>query len=149
LFSTYPVFEERMIFVTSGGSELSDKDILLNREILLPDGQDRWNSVFLNFFRNSNLTPRIRYVKGAAALFLNLSDGNAAAFLPQTIFETLDLSSLTSRDLRIPDSYIKYMLIWNKMNLNPALQLIINEFGDMAANGERAIPDRGPCSAAS
>jgi DNA-binding transcriptional LysR family regulator len=129
VFSTYPTLRETILLVTSGGEDLSDRDLLRSREILLLEGDDRWNAVFLNFFKSVNISPRLRYVKGTTALFLNLADGSTAAFLPENHYELLNKPGLSSRDLSIPDTRLTYLLLWNKTNLNPALQLLVNEFG--------------------
>lgn len=125
-FSSLLIKKEPMILAFSGGEYRSNEQLLSEREVLLLESEDRWNSVLLGYLNSVHIFPKIRMIKGGPALCVSLLKETTITFMPKSFFESIHIQNLHYRDAKIPDSYVYTTLLWDKSNLNPALQLLIN-----------------------
>lgn len=128
LFNYIPLSREPMVLAFAGEKELPLEELLERRELLLLEGEDRWNMVLLNDLDARKLHPRIRTIRGGPSLCVNLMRADTLTCMPISFFETLKIPSLSYRELGIPESHVISSLVWDKLNFNPALQLLINCF---------------------
>lgn len=128
LFNFVPLNRESMVMAYVGEQETPLEELLERRELLLLEGEDRWNMVLLNDLDARKLHPRMRTIRGGPSLCVNLMRANTVTCMPISFFETLKIPSLSYLELGIPDSRVVSTLVWDKLNFNPALQLLINCF---------------------
>ena len=128
LFNHIPLNREPMVLAYVGEKELPLEELLERRELLLLEGEDRWNMVLLNDLDARKLHPRMRTIRGGPSLCVNLMRADTITCMPISFFETLKIPSLSYRELGIPESQVISSLVWDKLNYNPALQLLINCF---------------------
>lgn len=102
--------------------------ILENRELLLLAGEDRWNAVILNYMENHKIYTKKTVINGGPALMVSLMQNISATFMPKSFFETLNDPHLSYISFDDPDAFVYSDILWDKHNLNPSLQLLINCF---------------------
>ena len=125
-FNTIPLKVEPMILAFSEEENLSNRQLLESRELLLLEGEERWNRILLNYLAEQNIRPRIHTVHGGPALCVNLLRSKTMTFMPKSYFDTLSGPKLAYRELNIPGSRVVSTLLWDKYNYNPCLQLMLN-----------------------
>jgi DNA-binding transcriptional LysR family regulator len=128
LFNCITLDREPMVIAYVGDQEESLEQLMAQRELLLLDGEDRWNMVLLNHLDMVRLHPNMRTVRGGPALCVNLTQKKTATSMPASFFDSLDIPDLHCCELGIPESDVISCIVWDKVNYNPALQLLINCF---------------------
>ena len=58
---------------------------------------------------------------------MNLLNAKSAAFLPLAYAASIDSGKMRVFDMQIPNSEVILTAVWNKRNMNPAIQGRINE----------------------
>lgn len=125
-FNTIPLKDEPMILAFSGEEELTDQQLLSTRELLLLEGEERWNKILLNYLAKQQIKPKIRNIRGGPALCVNLLRSKTMTFMPKSFFDSLSGPKLAYRELNILGARVISTLVWEKNNYNPCLQLMIN-----------------------
>lgn len=127
MFASVPLLRETMVLFAEDAGAATAEELLQTRDLLMLEHEVRWNRMVLNFLTSQKLKPNIRPVRGTPSLCMNLRSGKAVAFLPLTYAEQLDRDRTSVFDLQIPDSTTTLTAIWNKMNMKPAIQSMVNE----------------------
>ena len=127
-FNVIPFQRESMVLAYTGAPDIPTEQILDQRTILLLSGEDRWNSVLLSYMEGEKLTAHTETIASGFALCVNLMKTSTATFMPISFFRSLKTPNLNYREMEIPDAHVISCFVWDKMNFNPALQLMINLF---------------------
>lgn len=127
-FNVIPFQIENMVLAYTGAPDIPTEQILNERTILLLNGEERWNSVLLSHMESEKLVPHTATIASGFALCVNLMKTSTATFMPISFFESLKTPNLNYREMDIPDARVISCFVWDKMNFNPALQLMINMF---------------------
>lgn len=104
------------------------RSVLEKRELLLLSGEDRWNAVILNYMENQKIYTTKTVINGGPALMVSLMQNISATFMPKSFFDTLNDPHLSYISFEDPDAFVYSDILWDKHNLNPSLQLLINCF---------------------
>lgn len=126
-FSTYVLSTEPMVLAYMGDKDVPLDELLTGRELLFPEGDERWNDLLLRYLEEKRVHARIRSIHGRAMIAM-LFPEDTAVMMPISYYDSFDIPNLRSSLLDIPGSKTISALIWDKLNYNPALQLLINCF---------------------
>lgn len=138
LFLSIPLLSEPMVMVSANADGLSVDELIRTREVqlLFPDQRGvRWNEQYLDYLKNYAPDIEPTYIGNASLLCMNLSRGKTITFLPQTFVEELEDDRLRIIPIDLPQGDITLTLMWNKLNIHPAIQLMVNEFTAEKAYG--------------
>ena len=133
-FLSIPLLTERVVIAASNctaqqATNLSE--LIRTHEVqMLKENNDphHWNDLYMSFLRKYDPEIKPVYVKNASVLRMNLVHSNIIAFLPQTFLEDYHSDKITLIPIDLPRCNVALTLVWNKFNINPTIQLIINEF---------------------
>ena len=125
-FSSIALKSEPMVLAFEGEECRSNYELLSSRELLLLEGEERWNMVLLNYLAARQIKPKIRSIRGGPALCVNLMRPKTMTFMPKAFFDCLAVPNLAYRYLNIPGDQVFSTLVWDKHIYNPALQLMVN-----------------------
>lgn len=127
-FNVIPFSVESMVLAYTGAPDIPTERILKERTLLLLKGEERWNSVLLSYMETEKMIPHTELLASGFALCVNLMKTSTVTFMPISFFESLKSPDLNYREMDIPDAHVVSCLVWDKMNFNPAMQLMINLF---------------------
>ncbi len=119
---------EKMVLAYTGAADASLPALVRDRELLQLVGEDRWNLVLLNYLEGEKIPFHPRIVSSGFALCASLMKESTVTFMPISFFESLTSPNLNYREMDIPDSEVLSCFVWDHMNFNPALQLLMNQF---------------------
>lgn len=126
-FASAPLLREPLVLFAVDAGDAGAEELLQTRELLILEHEDIWNRKVLGYLASRKLKVRIKKVRATPAMCMTLRNGKTAAFLPLTYAEGLDLGRTSMFDMKIPNSTVTFTAIWNKQNLKPAIQNMINE----------------------
>ena len=131
LFLSIPLLSEPMVMVAANAEGLSVDELIRTRKVqLLYEGERglRWNEQYLEFLRKHVPDVQPSYVENVSLLCMNLAGGKILTFFPLTYVEAMNDERLCIFPIDLPQGDITLTLLWNKNNINPAIQLMANEF---------------------
>lgn len=131
MFLSIPLLTEPVVMAASNAQGLSIEELVRTREVqLLFEGErgQRWNDQYIEFVRKIAPGAEPTYVENVSLLYMNLLHSKTISFFPKTYAEGLRDDRLTLIPIDFPQGNITLTLLWNKFNINPSIQLMVNEF---------------------
>lgn len=136
LFVTAPLLREPLVLFAEDVGDATAEEVLESRELLMLEHEETWNRMVLNFLASKRIKTKIKPVNGTPAMRMNLLSAKTAAFLPLAYAASIDSGQMRVYDMQIPNSAVTLTAVWNKRNMNSAIQGLVNEL--TAAAGRNA-----------
>lgn len=127
LLATAPLLREPLVLFAEDVGDATAEEVLESRELLMLEHEETWNRMALNFLAAKHIKAKIKPVNGTPAMRMNLLNAKSAAFLPLAYAASIDSGKMRVFDMQIPNSEVILTAVWNKRNMNPAIQGLINE----------------------
>lgn len=126
-FLTEPLLRESMVLAAPDAEGLALEEVLRSRDIVLLDSAQyrRWNGMYTDFLeRTLPGKYSISYVN-PAAINMSIRYGSKVTFMPSSYAAEKGGRRITVYPTDLSD--VTLSLVWNKHNLNSALQVFVNE----------------------
>ena len=131
VFLSIPLLSEPMVMVAANADGLTLDELVRTREVqLLYEGERglRWNEQYLDYLKRFVPNVQPTYIENVSLLCMNLVRGKTLTFFPLTFAEGLQDERIRILPIDLPQGDITLTLLWNKHNVTPAIQLMVNEF---------------------
>lgn len=86
----------------------------------------------LSLFEELHVKPRIQFIDSSESIKLLLMSGDGCIIIPHAFHTEFQSDTANFLDLSLPDNCIFTSLAWYKKNLNPMIQIFIQEYEDLA-----------------
>lgn len=123
-FNSYSVLQEETVIVTPMLEVQTIAELLKKAKLVMPNDQ-RWDSLYLDFFRNRGIPYSIEYTSNRHAMHMLMHSANHISIMPKSIMKYLNLEGMKSFSFD-PPIYVNMVAVWLKANINPAIQILLN-----------------------
>lgn len=126
---TIPLLRDRTVIAAANVGQATLPELMAEREFLLLSDSDVRGRVmlenkYMEYVRSLYPGTRFRPVPDATSLLLELRYGNTLSMLPASYLDRLGRNVFSAFPTELPD--VVLTLIWNKYNLNPAIETMAN-----------------------
>lgn len=139
LFASAPLLQEPLVLFAEDVGNATAEEILESRELLMLEHEETWNRMVLNYLTARHIKSKIKPVNGTPAMRMNLLNAKTAAFLPLAYAASINSGQMRVFDMQIPNSAVSLTAVWNKRNMNPAIQGLVNELTAAAEQNDEWI----------
>ena len=124
---TIPLLSDPIVLISYRTDGMSMEEILYSRNIILykNDYYAQWTSFYQKFIAQFAGKHTFEYVDNDTEMKRKLYYGNGVSFVPQSFLAQMEPENRFVQPLNLPN--VVLTIIWSKYNLNPAVQLLINE----------------------
>lgn len=124
VFNSYLILQEETAIVTAKLEIMTIEELLKKAKLVMPNDQ-RWDSLYLDFFRNHGIPFSIEYTSNRHAMHMLMHSASHISIMPKSIMKHLNLEGVKSFSFD-PPIYVNMVAVWLKTNINPVIQILLD-----------------------
>jgi DNA-binding transcriptional LysR family regulator len=124
IFNSHLIFLEEIVIVANVPGFETIAEVLKNTRLILHNDK-RWDSLYLDYFRNHGIPVTVEYVPNSHAMQVLIRSAGHSTIMPKSILKELNLDELKVFSFD-PPIYVHMMAVWLKTNINPAIKILLN-----------------------